>query len=65
MYGLLCEQRVTHTAGVPTVWLALMEHMQRTPSARLSDLKLLVVGGAACPRCGKGSLLFADTCAAH
>ncbi|GAB4814048.1 hypothetical protein N2152v2_001094 [Parachlorella kessleri] len=47
---LLVEQRVTHTAGVPTVWLALMEHLQRSRGARLAHLQIMVVGGAACPR---------------
>ncbi|EFN53923.1 hypothetical protein CHLNCDRAFT_48981 [Chlorella variabilis] len=48
-YKLMEQQRVTHTAGVPTVWLGLQEHMERQ-QLRLSSLKMLAVGGAACPR---------------
>jgi hypothetical protein len=37
--------------GVPTVWLGLIEHMQAPQQPlRLSSLKILVVGGSACPR---------------
>ena len=50
VYALLEEQRVTHTAGVPTVWLGLMQHMEQARGARLSTLRLMIVGGAACPR---------------
>lgn len=49
VHSMLEEHRITLTAGVPTVWLALADHMQQHPT-RLSHLKLLVVGGAACPR---------------
>lgn len=37
-------------AGVPTVCLGLADHMEQH-RLRLSSLRLLVVGGAACPRC--------------
>lgn len=53
---LLQRHRVTHTAGVPTVWLGLMDYMQRQEEisnrsgALLSTLKTMIVGGAACPR---------------
>ena len=56
VYEMLEAHSVTHTAGVPTVWLGLadyMEGLQREGSrqSRLSTLRVLVVGGAACPRC--------------
>lgn len=49
IYDLLESCKVTHTAGVPTVWLGLMDHMERCRIG-LSSLKIMIVGGAACPR---------------
>ncbi|KAL4856390.1 Medium-chain-fatty-acid--CoA ligase [Chlorella vulgaris] len=49
MHRLMEEQGVTHTAGVPTVWLGLQAHMEQH-QLQLSSLKMLAVGGAACPR---------------
>lgn len=49
IYNLLEKHKVTTTAGVPTVWLGLMDHMEQK-ALRLSSLKLVVIGGAACPR---------------
>jgi fatty-acyl-CoA synthase len=46
---LLNGQRVTCTAAVPTVWLALLQHLDATGS-RLDTLKRVVIGGSACPR---------------
>jgi len=40
---------VTFTAGVPTVWLALADHLEGT-GHRLKTLRRLVVGGSAAPR---------------
>lgn len=40
---------VTFTAGVPTVWLALADHLEAT-GHRLKTLKRLVVGGSAAPK---------------
>jgi fatty-acyl-CoA synthase len=49
VYELLNGEKVTHTAGVPTVWLMLLQYMARE-NARLPYLKLLVCGGSAMPR---------------
>src|ERR1700722_9293355 len=49
VYELLESERVTVTAGVPTVWLALLQHLE-TNRLKLGHLKRLVVGGAAVPR---------------
>jgi acyl-CoA synthetase (AMP-forming)/AMP-acid ligase II len=49
IHGLLEEGRVTCTAAVPTVWLALLQHLDGT-GATLSTLKRVVIGGSACPR---------------
>ncbi len=43
------EERVTHTAAVPTVWLGLMQHVEQT-GRDLGDLKTVVIGGSAAPR---------------
>jgi fatty-acyl-CoA synthase len=46
---LLTEFKVTCSAGVPTVWLALLQHLEKT-GGKLPYLKRVVVGGSACPR---------------
>lgn len=49
----MAEERVTGTAGVPTIWLGLLNELQRARAAGepydLSALKALVVGGSAAP----------------
>jgi len=51
--GVLCDamnaERVTHSAGVPTVWLGLFAWMDAT-GARPEHLKLVTIGGSAAPR---------------
>jgi fatty-acyl-CoA synthase len=46
---LMREEGVTHTAGVPTVWLALMNHVEAT-GADLGKLSIVTIGGSAAPR---------------
>ena len=41
--------KVTFTAGVPTVWLMLLQHMQQN-NLTLPHLKRIVIGGSASPR---------------
>ncbi|MGE5170636.1 MAG: 3-(methylthio)propionyl-CoA ligase [Rudaea sp.] len=48
VYDLMEAERVTHSAGVPTVWLGLVEHM-RANGLRLSTLRTTTIGGSACP----------------
>jgi 3-(methylthio)propionyl---CoA ligase len=48
VYEMLRDEKVTFTAGVPTVWLQLLQHMEAN-DLRLPDLKRLTVGGAAPP----------------
>ncbi len=48
IYDILETEKVTMTAAVPTVWLGLL-HYLRKESKRLSTLKLVVIGGSACP----------------
>lgn len=49
LHGLLEGEGVTMTAAVPTVWLGLLQHLEKT-GAGLSTLKRVVIGGSACPR---------------
>ena len=46
--ALFDQEGVTHSAGVPTVWLAMIDHVERTGSA-LSSLEMVVIGGSAAP----------------
>ncbi|MBA6414247.1 long-chain-fatty-acid--CoA ligase [Parahaliea sp. F7430] len=46
--ALINEEKVTKSAGVPTVWLALLAHL-KSSGERIDSLKRIIVGGAACP----------------
>ena len=47
---LLVKERVTLTAGVPTVWLALLHELDQQPGVHdLSALRAIVIGGSAAP----------------
>jgi acyl-CoA synthetase (AMP-forming)/AMP-acid ligase II len=46
---LLTTERVTMTAAVPTVWLALLQYLEKT-GKMLPDLTRVLIGGSACPR---------------
>jgi fatty-acyl-CoA synthase len=48
LYELFESEKVTQTAGVPTVWLALLAHVKQN-GLRFSTLQTVVVGGSACP----------------
>jgi acyl-CoA synthetase (AMP-forming)/AMP-acid ligase II len=49
----LCElfeqEGVTHSAGVPTVWLSVIDHVEET-GAGLGKLGTIIVGGSSAPR---------------
>ncbi len=47
--GLMNEERVTMAAGVPTVWLGLLQHL-RASGQRLVTVQRVMIGGSACPR---------------
>ncbi|MEO1369773.1 MAG: AMP-binding protein, partial [Acidobacteriota bacterium] len=49
VFELLRDEAVTMTAGVPTVWLMLLDHM-RQQDATLPDMTTVVIGGSAAPR---------------
>lgn len=52
--AVLCElmnrEQVTCSAGVPTVWLALLQHVDTTGGEIPASLKTVVCGGSAMPR---------------
>ncbi|UTD25624.1 fatty-acid--CoA ligase [Bradyrhizobium sp. WD16] len=49
VYELMSTEKVSHTAGVPTVWLMLLNHMAAN-NLKLPHLKMVVCGGSAMPR---------------
>lgn len=46
---LIERERVTVSAGVPTIWLGLFQHLDATGGS-LPSLELVVIGGSAAPR---------------
>ena len=48
LYQLFESEGVTFSAGVPTIWLALLQFM-REGQRRFSTLRRTVVGGSSCP----------------
>jgi fatty-acyl-CoA synthase len=51
LVDLFERERVTITAGVPTIWMALLQFLDANPGAHdLSALRSMVVGGAAIPQ---------------
>jgi acyl-CoA synthetase (AMP-forming)/AMP-acid ligase II len=49
LYRMLESERVTMTAGVPTIWLGLLAHL-RSSNERLTHLRRMTVAGSALPR---------------
>jgi acyl-CoA synthetase (AMP-forming)/AMP-acid ligase II len=48
---LIQDEKVTYTAGVPTIWLGVMAEIQANPGKYdLSSLKTMLCGGSAPPR---------------
>lgn len=45
---LFNEEGITHTAGVPTVWLNMIDYVERT-DAKLGKLRMVVIGGSSAP----------------
>jgi acyl-CoA synthetase (AMP-forming)/AMP-acid ligase II len=48
LYELFETERVSMSAGVPTVWLGLLNYMKES-KLKFSTLKGVVIGGSACP----------------
>ncbi len=51
LLGLVQDEKVTITAGVPTIWLGILEALDKSPKAfDTRSLKLMIVGGSAAPQ---------------
>ena len=48
VHGLFEAEQVTMSAGVPTVWLGLLQHVQQN-NLKFTTLRRTVIGGSACP----------------
>jgi acyl-CoA synthetase (AMP-forming)/AMP-acid ligase II len=48
LYNLFEEEKVTMSAGVPTIWLGLLNHVKAN-NLKFSTFKSTVIGGSACP----------------
>lgn len=46
--SLFTQESVTHSAGVPTVWLGMINHVEDT-GASLGKLQTIIVGGSSAP----------------
>jgi len=49
LQALIESEGVTHSSGVPTIWMALLDYLARS-GKKISSLKTVSTGGAACPR---------------
>lgn len=47
---LFIDEHVTFSAGVPTVWLGIQQHLEANPDIDLSHMRSLFCGGSAVPR---------------
>ncbi len=54
LHKLMLSESITHSAGVPTVWLAMFAHLDAEAAAGresgLGKLRLVTIGGSAAPR---------------
>ncbi len=48
LYALFEQEKVTLSAGVPTIWLGLLQYLQ-SQALKLTTVKRLVIGGSAAP----------------
>ncbi|RZL08474.1 MAG: long-chain-fatty-acid--CoA ligase, partial [Rubrivivax sp.] len=48
LYDLFEKEKVSFSAGVPTIWLGLINHVKQN-KLKFSTFKRTVIGGAACP----------------
>ena len=48
VYELMQAERVTVSAGVPTVWLMLLNHM-KAQGLKFTTMQRTIIGGSACP----------------
>ena len=61
---LMQREGVTHSAGVPTVWLSMFQHLDAT-GGDLGKLKQAIIGGSAAPRFMIERLMKAGVRVAH
>jgi fatty-acyl-CoA synthase len=47
---LFLDERVTFSAGVPTVWLGVRQYLEAHPEADMSAMRAFLCGGSAVPR---------------
>jgi fatty-acyl-CoA synthase len=47
---LFVNEHVTFSAGVPTVWLGIQQHLEDNPDIDISQIRALFCGGSAVPR---------------
>ena len=54
LHRLMIDEGITHSAGVPTVWLAMFRHLDQLAdsdqAADLGTLSIVTIGGSAAPR---------------
>jgi acyl-CoA synthetase (AMP-forming)/AMP-acid ligase II len=54
LHKLFIDEGITHSAGVPTVWLAMFQYLdalaESDRAADLGKLKIVTIGGSAAPR---------------
>ncbi len=50
LVGLIENERVTFSAGVPTVWLGIQHHLTEHPDRDTSSIRSFLCGGSAVPR---------------
>jgi 3-(methylthio)propionyl---CoA ligase len=49
LWRLIREEKVTHSAGVPTVWLSMFADLDAN-GGDFGKLQMVIIGGSACPR---------------
>ena len=49
IYELLLSEKVTCSAAVPTIWMMLLQHLEKNPKLELPYPRRVVIGGSACP----------------
>ncbi|WP_417594781.1 long-chain fatty acid--CoA ligase [Parasphingorhabdus sp.] len=64
LWKLIREEGVTHSAGVPTVWLSMFADMDEK-GGDYGKLRVVVIGGSACPRSMIERLMKNDIRVAH
>jgi fatty-acyl-CoA synthase len=50
LVSLIEEEKVTFSAGVPTVWLGIQQYLDANPDVDVSSIRAFLCGGSAVPR---------------